>query len=299
MIVLGSANMDIVVRTPRAPGPGETVIGHDYALHPGGKGANQAVAAQRAGAKVRFAGCLGTDSYGDTLARALTAEAIDVAALHRLEAATGIALITVEANGENRIIVIAGANFGFGPGLLPAVVPAASVLLAQLEIPVPTVLAAASLVRSAGGTVILNASPLDHLTSAERALLLAAADILLINHGEAASLLDTPHVDPDKAAARLARDRHAAIVTLGAAGLVWSAGGETGRCAGHTVTAIDTTGCGDAFAGAFAAAIERGEPIAQAARFGNAAGALAATREGAQNAMPTRAAISHFLATHA
>lgn len=298
MIVLGSANMDIVVRTARAPGPGETVIGHDYALHPGGKGANQAIAAQRAGARVRFAGCLGTDSYGDTLARALTVEAIDLAALHRIEAATGIALITVEANGENRIIVIAGANFEFVPDLLPAV-PAASVLLAQLEIPVPTVLAAASSVRRAGGTFILNASPLDHLVSANRASLLAATDILLVNHGEAASLLDTPHVDPDEAAARLARDRRAAIVTLGAAGLVWSAGDEIGRCAGYTVTAIDTTGCGDAFAGAFAAAIERGEPIAQAASFGNAAGALAATRHGAQNAMPTRAAISQFLATHA
>ncbi|GBQ06843.1 ribokinase [Acidiphilium acidophilum] len=300
MIVLGSANMDIVVRTERAPHAGETLLGHDYALYPGGKGANQAVAARRAGAEVRFIGCLGRDSYGDKLYQTLAAEGIDAKAIIRTAIPTGVAIITVEGTGENRIIVIPGANHALTPADLPETFPSGTILLAQLEIPIPVVLAAAAANRAAGGTTILNVSPVAGVDPATLAALRDAADILLVNEAEASCLLASDHLaSPEAAAIDLAADRRAAIVTLGAAGVVWAANNATSVVPGHLpchpVTVIDTTGCGDAFAGAFAAAIERGAPIQSAVAFGNAAGALAATRHGAQPAMPRADEIAALL----
>jgi ribokinase len=302
MIVAGSANMDIVVRTRRAPRPGETLLGEDYAFYPGGKGANQAVAARRAGAAVAFAGCIGRDAYGDQLIEALTAEGIDLAATRRTWTATGVAFITVEASGENRIIVISGANHAFAPEDVSGLAAPASVLLVQLEIPLQTVLAAASRVRADGGVVIMNASPVAGIAAESRAALLAAADILLVNETEAAALLE---VTPDEAGMpwtaeavrRLAQGRLGAVITLAAAGAAWADRDGAGHVPGHRISAVDTTACGDAFAGAFASAIERKAGISAATAFGNAAGALAALTPGAQPSLPQRNAIETLMAS--
>lgn len=297
MLVAGSANMDIVVRASRAPGPGETVLGRGYALYHGGKGANQAVAASRAGARTAFAGCLGRDAHGDALAAALAAEGIDLALTHRVAAPTGVALITVEDDGENRIVVVPGANHVFGPEHLPARLESGTVLLVQLEIPIETVLAAAAKMREAGGITILNASPVAAIPAETRLALLDAADIVLVNETEAAALLGIGSlVDALEAARRLAHGRRAAVVTLGAQGVAWAeSGGGGGQMPAHQVAVVDTTGAGDAFAGAFACAVERDASLEEAVRYGNAAGALAATRSGAQPSLPDRAAIVAFL----
>ncbi|MCW8307787.1 ribokinase [Acidiphilium sp. PA] len=298
MIVLGSANMDIVARAEHAPAAGETVLGRDYALYPGGKGANQAVAARRAGAAITFIGSLGQDAYGEALLHALTAEAIDCGATIRTATPTGIAIITVEAGGENRIIVIPGANHDLTADRLPPTMPPATILLTQLEIPIPTVLAAAARVRATGGTTILNASPIAGIDAATSTRLCAAADILLVNETEAAALLGLPRLnDTAGAAARLATGRRAAVITLGADGVAWASEQGTFALKRHDVPVVDTTGCGDAFAGGFAGALERGATLADAVAFGNAAGALAATKPGAQPAMPTHAEINALLST--
>jgi ribokinase len=279
MIVVGSVNMDIVVRAPRAPAAGETVLGADYALYPGGKGANQAVAARRAGGAVAFIGCLGRDAYGEALHAVLADEGILLAGLARVEAPTGIALITVENGGENRIIVVPGANHALTAGHLPDL--PGGLLLLQLEIPLTVATEAAMRARRAGGTVILNPSPIAALPDA----LLGAADILLVNETEAAQLLGRAAA-PEDAARQLALGRRAAVVTLGGSGALWSDGKVTRHVPGHQVEVVDTTACGDAFAGAFAAALDRGAALEAAVELGNAAGALAATRAGAQPSLP-------------
>lgn len=296
MLVIGSANMDIVVRALRAPAAGETVMGLDYALYPGGKGANQAVAARRAGSYVQFCGCLGRDAYGESLRAALLADQVDVCALGVSEAPSGVALITVEESGENRIIVVPGANYALTPEGLPEIVRPGTVMLAQLEVPIETVLNGAAKVRSAGGTVVLNASPVTGLSTASGAALLAATDVLLVNETEAAMLLDVAELPaPAKAAQRLAQGRRAAVITLGADGVVWAEQTGCGHIPAHHVEAVDTTACGDAFAGGFAAALEAGKTVEQAVRFGNAAGALTAMKPGAQPSLPQRDDILAFL----
>jgi ribokinase len=248
-------------------------------------------------------GCIGRDPHGDRLIEALAGNRIDLSATHRVANPTGVAFITVEAGGENRIIVIPGANHAFTPAHLPRPVAPDAVLLVQLEIPVDTVLAIAALVRESGGTVILNASPVSAIDAASRAALLEAADILLVNEIEAAALLGVP-VETEvlayaaSAAKNLAQNRRAAVITLGAAGVIWCSGSESGHLPGHPIQVVDTTACGDAFAGAFASAIERGDPIQTAVAFGNAAGALAATQPGALPSLPDHAAISTFLPEH-
>lgn len=298
MLVVGSANMDIVVRAPRAPKAGETVPGLGYALYPGGKGANQAVAAARAGATVRLVACVGRDAYGDTLLASLAADQIDTAAVRRADDPTGVALITVDADGENRIIVVPGANHALLPRHVTADIVPGTVMLAQLEVPPPTVIAAAAAVRAAGGATILNASPVAGIDPAALAALLDVTDILLVNETEALQLLGGDGVPTAGiAASRLAAGRRAAVITLGRDGVVWHEGSERGHFPAHDVAVVDTTACGDAFAGVFAASLESGVPVCEAVRFGNAAGALAATRAGAQPSLPGGAHISAFLET--
>lgn len=299
MLVVGSVNMDIVVRAPRAPEPGETVTGTDYALYAGGKGANQAVAARRAGARVRLVAAFGRDAYGDKLFDSLTIDDVDLSAARRVETDTGVALITVDARGENRIIVVPGANHDVRPEDVPAGDGAGAVLLAQLEVPLATVIAAARGIRAAGGLAIVNLSPVAGLGDAELDDLLRVTDIPLVNQTEAGRLLGAGTIGaPVEAAARLARGRRGAVVTLGRDGVAWHADGEGGHLPAHRVAVVDTTACGDAFAGALAASIEAGASLAGAVRIGNAAGALAATRRGAQPSLPDRAAIEAFLASH-
>lgn len=296
MLVIGSANMDIVVRAKRAPEAGETVMGLDYALYPGGKGANQAVAASRAGASVKFCASLGRDAHAESLRAALLKDHVDLSCLHDAQTPSGVAFIIVESSGENRITVVPGANNAFKPEQLPNHIQPQTIMLAQLEIPVETVLAGAAKVRAAGGCVILNASPIAGLEDHDCAALLAATDILLVNETEAAMLLGVTDLPPPlQAAQQLAQSRRAAVITLGSDGVVWADQNGCGHISPHKVEVVDTTACGDAFAGSFAAALEAGETIERAVRYGNAAGALAATQPGAQPSLPQRSAILAFL----
>lgn len=294
MKVIGSINMDVVVEVERAPAAGETVLGSDYRLHPGGKGANQAVAAARLGAPVEMVGCLGRDAYGDALHTALSGEDLALDHLQRVEAPTGAAFITVERGGQNRIVVAPGANAALTAQRLPAGLEGTDWLLMQLEVPLETVGVAAERVRSGGGKVVLNAAPAAPLPAA----LAEALDYLVVNETEAGVLLGAaPPTNADDAlqlAGRLCTPRSTVVVTLGAQGAVWVAPDGPGRVEALPVEVVDTTACGDAFVGALIWALAAGEPMARAVELANAAGALTATRAGAQPSLPTIQELRRF-----
>ncbi|MBW6455846.1 MAG: ribokinase [Trueperaceae bacterium] len=316
--------MDLVVSVPRFPVAGETLLGGDYARHPGGKGANQAVAAARAGGAVAMVGRVGADAFGDALTRGLAADGVATEAIAALaDAPTGVAFISIDPSAQNTIIVAPGANARLAPRDLDAArFAGARVVLLQLEVPLETTLRAAELGRGAGARVVLNLAPAQPLTAAQ----LADVDLLLVNETEAAGLTGIP-VDevaraPERAAAALTALVPAAVLTLGAAGAAWAEAGAdaaagdaagtgtgagvtathaadapaTGLVPGFVVEAVDTTAAGDAFAGALAVRLAQGAPLAEAVRHANAAGALAATRPGAQPSLPTAAEIDAFLA---
>lgn len=290
--VVGSANMDLVVRTASLPAAGATVLGGGFATVPGGKGANQAIAAARAGASVAFVGCVGDDAFGATLRAGLAREGVDVTHLHtRADTPSGVALIAVADDGQNTIIVVPGANGTLSVAEVEgaaATIRAARVLLLQLEVPLDCVRAAARIARAAGVLVVLNPAPARPLDAA----LLGLCDVVAPNESEAAALAGHPVASPDDAAragrALLARGARSAIVTLGGQGAVRvTADGQTHTPA-FTVQPVDTTAAGDAFLGAYAAARASGAPDDEALRWGMAAGALATTRPGAQPALPQR-----------
>jgi ribokinase len=302
IVVVGSLNMDLVVLVPRFPAAGETLLGGDYVRHPGGKGANQAVAAARAGGDVAMIGRVGNDPFGDTLHRGLRDDGIDtdgVVALH--DAPTGVAFISVDASAQNTIIVAPGANARLEPEDLHSdSFAGATVVLLQLEVPLPTVLRAARLGREAGARVLLNLAPARPLSPAQ----LADVDLLIVNETEAATLVGRNErdvaSDPLGAVEALTTLVPAAVLTLGAAGAAWaeaSTGGgpASGLVPGFAVDAIDTTAAGDAFVGALAVRLAVGAPLPDAVRFAAAAGALAATRPGAQPSLPTAEAIARLL----
>ncbi|NLF31475.1 MAG: ribokinase [Planctomycetes bacterium] len=287
ILVVGSINMDLVVRCDRLPAPGETVLGGDLITSPGGKGANQAVAAARLGGRCRMIGRVGGDSFGEALLANLAAEGVDVAAVRPLAGVpSGVALISVAADGENAIVVAPGANSRLSPADLDAqddAFAAASVLVLQLELPLDTVVAALQRARRHGCRVILDPAPAPVAMPAA----LYAVDVISPNVSEAATLLGCGGAGPEQVAAALVqRGAAAAVLKLGAAGsLVWQDDRAT-RVAPFPVTPVDTTAAGDAFTAALAVAVARGERLADAARFANAAGALACTRVGAQAAAP-------------
>jgi ribokinase len=295
--VVGSINMDLVVRVPRFPIAGETILGGVFQTIPGGKGANQAVAARRLGAAVTMIGRVGGDAFGGLLKRNLAQEGIST---DRLtvddEQATGVALITVETSGENTIIVVPGANGQMTTADIEAAQPlitGADILLMQLEIPLPVVQYAAALAQAAGVTLILNAAPAQPLPPA----LLAAIDYLIVNEVEAGLLAGTVTAPPEDAARALqVQGVQAVVVTLGAEGSVLvNQDGTSVAAPSFAVRPVDTTAAGDAFAGAFAVALAAGMAPEQALRWGNAAGALAVTRVGAQPSLPTRQEVDEFL----
>ena len=298
IVVVGSLNQDLVVPVARFPAPGETVLGGDYARHPGGKGANQAVAAARAGGRVTMVGRVGDDAFGHALRAALRADGVDDVGVRTTpERPTGVAFITVDAAGQNTIVVASGANAALTPDDLdPHAFHDASVLLLQLEVPLATVLAAARAGRAAGARVVLNLAPARPLGPDE----LADVDVLVVNETEAAVVtgLDVAAVARDPAAAlRALTDLvPAAVVTLGADGAAWRADGVPGEVRGHRVAAIDTTAAGDAFVGALAVRLGAGAGLAEAVTYGNAAGALATTRAGAQTSLATATEIEALLA---
>lgn len=294
IVVVGSLNMDLVVRSPRHPQPGETLLGTEFHTFPGGKGANQAVAAARLGGQVKMIGRVGADAFGDALIQTLSQDGVDTRHIARLQdAPTGVALITVDAAGQNTIVVVPGANGELSPPDLLAAESAfetASVVVMQLEIPLLTVAYAADLARRRGACVVLNPAPAQPLGTT-----LKQVDVLIPNQPEAALL--TGAASARDAAKRLrASGVRSVIVTLGEDGVLVVEGETETHLPPHRVSVVDTTAAGDAFVGAFAVALAEGRSTREAAAWGNAAGALAVTRAGAQPSLPSRAELEQFLA---
>jgi ribokinase len=305
VIVVGSANLDLVYRVERIPAPGETLLARSRAEHPGGKGNNQAIAAARSGATTAFVGALGDDEAG-ALLRAGLEDAGVTCLLRRSAGPSGTALIVVSDDAENTIVVDGGANREL-VDLTDAerdAISSASFLLLQLETPIETVIDAAGTAHRSGTVVVLNASPIRDLPDE----LISGVDVLLVNEHEAkliAAADEAGSTDAARLSTRLLEQVPAAVITLGSRGaFVASRDGGEELVPGIGVDAVDTTGAGDTFSGAFVAALaERGEGIAsvalrEAARFAGAAAALSVQREGAVSSIPTREAIDAFRAQH-
>ncbi|GAA4770554.1 ribokinase [Microbacterium gilvum] len=292
IVVLGSANMDLVTRQPRLPEPGETMAGTGFATGAGGKGLNQAVAARRAGADVVFIGAVGDDGFGRELRGFLEAEGVAADRLATSDEPTGIAQVSVLDGGENSIVIVAGAN---GESALAdgdaAAIAEASALVVQLERPLPLVEKGLSAARAAGVRTVLTPAPVDPAA----ALLLPLADILVPNESEALAL--SGETDVEAAARVLSATAGTVIVTLGARGSLIARGGEiVSRVEARRVEAVDTTGAGDTFVGVLVAWIVDAAELDDAVRAATAAAAIAVTRPGAAPAMPTRAEIDAALA---
>jgi ribokinase len=295
VVVLGSANLDIVVPVPHHPATGETVLGGHHDRIPGGKGANQAVAAARLGARVAMVGRVGSDDAGRTLRTALQEAGVDCRHLAvDGQAASGLALIGVDRSGDNTIIVSPGANHRVGPDDVAAAAPllaSAAVTLVQLEVPAMAVEAA---VAASGGKVVLNPAPASLLSGA----LLERVDVLVPNRIELAQLAGSAEAGGLAAVEEMARGLPVptVVVTLGADGALLVAGGDAVVLPAPPVEAVDTTGAGDAFCGAIAEALARGVAIDEATARAVHAGSLATTRRGAQPSLPTGAQVNASLA---
>jgi ribokinase len=292
IVVVGSANIDQVFRVERIPSPGETVLSHGLSTALGGKGQNQAVAAARAGAATVFIGAVGDDAFGARVRSGLSDDGIDVLLLRTLAMPTGTALIAVDGTGENIIIVEPGAN-GEITALTSADAAAireASALVMQLEIPLDTVVEAARIARAAGTCVILNAAPIQELPEA----LIETLDVLIVNEHEAAELARDNGLDAELEGVgqRLLALTPTVVVTLGAEGAsLHRVGAEPVLVPAHRVTAVDATGAGDTFCGAFAAAVVEGMLPEDALRFAGAAASISVENHGAVPSIPLREAI--------
>jgi ribokinase len=315
IVVVGSLNADLVVRCARAPAAGETVAGTSFASVPGGKGANQAVAAARAAAgavataraaagdgraaAVALVGCVGRDDFGREMRASLRAAGVDDALVRDVDGPTGCGLIVVEESGQNRIVIVAGANGAVRAGDLPAdAAGAGDHLILQLEVPFEEVVRIARAAAGRGATVHLNAAPADR-----RALELSrVVDHLIVNESEAALLVgvtarDTA-ADAGATVAALRRAGFARItLTLGAAGAIHCAGGRLRRAKAPRVAVVDTTAAGDAFIGAWVAAERAGAPVDERLRRAVAAGTLAVTVAGALPSLPAADAIERIAAS--
>lgn len=305
IVVVGSFNMDLVVRIPVIPQPGETLLGGVFATFPGGKGSNQAVAAARLGGEVKLVGRVGADAFGEQLLNMARSEGIDTRGVGvDPQVATGVALIQVDAQGQNSIAVASGANFTLTAGQVRAAfeqLGAFDLLVMPLETPLDTIVTAAKLAHAAGARVILNPAPAQRLPPE----LLENVDLLIPNEHEAAFLTGIEihsQQDARQAAAALLRSGpRGVIITLGSRGAVLATAAQpestfTAVPAFH-VQPVDTTAAGDGFVGAFAVALGEGQDLPAAARFASAAAAISVTRHGAQPSLPTRAEVEKFLHT--
>jgi ribokinase len=298
VVVVGSANMDLVGAAPRLPSPGETVLGTTFSQHPGGKGANQAVAAARAGSPTTFIGCIGDDTFGDALLHSLRDSGASVDHLRRINGVnTGIALIVVDDDGHNQITVLPGANAEVGDQELDALsrlLSPQAVVVIQLEIPMPIVARIVQIAHASGARLLLNPAPAAPLDDT----LLRSVDIIVPNEFEVRTLLGRTDggATEDAALALAAHGPETVIVTLGEDGVLVVHNGATHRVPAHHVRARDTTAAGDAFVGALAASLAQGDDITRAVAFANAAAALSVQTRGAQPSMPLRADIDAMLA---
>jgi ribokinase len=296
ILVVGSLNTDLVVRVPRFPQPGETISGDDLQVIPGGKGANQAVAAARLGADVSMLGRVGKDNFGDFLLDNLKSNHVDSQLVQRDDASTGTAIIAVDASGQNNIILSAGANGKVSPkDIESASFLNHSLLLLQLEIPMPTVLRAAQRAQENNMRVILNPAPAQEIP----AELIALADFIIPNETEL-GLLSNHMVNDIPSAEKAARTllEHGAknvIVTLGSKGALIVNTHTSKQVDTFRVNVVDTTAAGDAFIGGFATQLLESDDLLSAVRYGCACGALATTKFGAQPSLPTKTEVEKIL----
>lgn len=301
IVVVGSSNTDMIIKLDRIPRPGETILGGEFITAPGGKGANQAVGAARAGGDVTFIARVGRDMFGEQAVAGFIKDGIHVEHISRDKASpSGVALIFVAKDGENSIAVASGANAKLSPADIRKAKSAfagAGVLVMQLETPLETVQAAAELAARAGLRVILNPAPARPLPDK----LLRRVSILTPNETEAELLTGIKVASPAaaaQAAAQLrARGVQTVIITLGARGAFLAGADEQRLIPGFKVKPMDTTAAGDIFNGALAVALAEGQPLPAAIRFAHAAAAISVTRMGAQPSAPTRPEIKRFLAT--
>jgi len=300
VVVVGSLNMDLVVRMPQIPKPGETLLGGVFKTFPGGKGANQAVAAARLGAHVTMIGCVGNDAFGKEMRVALEREGIDTThVLIHPEAATGVALIQVNAQGQNSIAVASGANFQLTGADVEKVMQSIGkfdVLMMPLETPLETIYTAARIASLREAKVLLNPAPAQVLEQD----LLELVDVLLPNEYEIALMTELPPLqsaaDIRSAAEKLlARGAKNLLVTMGGRGAMLFDGKMESKISAWPVQAVDTTAAGDCFVGALAVGLCEGKSIVAAAEFASAAAAISVTRDGAQPSLPRRDEVMRFL----
>jgi len=300
ILVVGSLNADLVVRTPRFPQPGETISGEDLQVIPGGKGANQAVAASRLGANVSMLGRVGKDNFGDFLLNNLKSNNVDVSLIQRDDASTGTATIIVDGNGQNSIVLSAGANGKVSVSNVEHTsFSTFDLLLLQLEIPTPTVLSAAKLAKKNNVRVILNPAPAKNIPDE----LISLADFIIPNETELSLLTDQTVTDTSSAekAAKLLLERgpQTVIVTLGSNGALIVTKELTQHIPSFKVDVVDTTAAGDAFIGGFASIFDVASSLEEAVQYGCACGALATTRFGAQPSLPTKEQVEKFISQQA
>lgn len=299
LTVLGSINADHVISVPYFAKPGETLTGHSYHIAYGGKGANQAVAAARLGAKVSFIGCIGNDDIGRAMKTAFAQDGIDVGAIKTIDnEMTGIAMIQVAESGENSIVISAGANGHLDESVVAetqSAISEADCLLMQLETPLPAIIQAAQIAKQHGTKVVLNPAPARALPDE----LLGLLDMITPNETEAEILTGVKVVD-EATASQAAEVFHqkgieTVLITLGSKGVFVSENGLGNIVAGFRVQAVDTTAAGDTFNGALVTAMLEDKPFAEAIRFAHAAAAISVTRKGAQPSIPSRQETLDFL----
>ncbi|HEV7433734.1 MAG TPA: ribokinase [Pseudorhizobium sp.] len=296
--VLGSINMDLIASTPRLPEPGETVAGTGFSTAAGGKGANQALAARRAGSTVRMAGAAGRDDFADPALALLSDAGVDLSAVKRVAGPTGTALILVGGDGENMIAVVSGANGTVTAGQAEeavAAMAAGDVLMLQLEVPSEAVKAALQAAKSKGVTSVLNTAPI----TSDAVRLAKLADIVITNESEFELLIDQSELTPEKRLEALqqihAETGQTFVITLGADGVVAARDGKLHQVQGLTIIPIDTVGAGDTFCGYLAAGIDSGLSFEEALRRAAVAGSLACLKHGAQPSIPTAGEVAGHL----
>jgi ribokinase len=294
VVVIGSLNMDLVARCERLPRGGQTVFGTDFFTAAGGKGANQAVAAARLGARVTMAGCVGDDQFGIDLVAGLRRDGVLLGAVQTVPGPTGTALITIDAEGANTIVVISGANNACDPALVDCALAwagAPGILLLQHEIPEEVNAHAIRAAHAAGWFIVLNPAPARPVMSE----LMPLIDVIAPNETEAAAL--TGSSDPHAAARHLlAQGARAALITLGGAGALYRDASNALHCAAVAVRPVDTTAAGDAYIGALAASLSEDRTVPDSLGFAAAAAGLAVTRLGAQSSLGSRDEVAAFIA---